>query len=131
MALSLWRPLTKRRAVFAAIGFLGGVLGGLLGVGGGFVLIPLQVLWASVPQRFANANSIVAILPIAVAAVPVYYFRKGSPQIDLRIALFLVIGSVVGAYIGARLLKRIPERELRLAVVVVLGLVGVKELLLP
>ena len=124
-------PLNKRRAVFAAIGFLGGVLGGLLGVGGGFVLIPLQVLWAGVPQRFANANSIVAILPIAVAAVPIYFFRKGSPQIDFRIALFLVVGSVVGAYIGARLLKRIPERELRLAVVVVLGLVGIKELLIP
>jgi uncharacterized protein len=100
-------------------------------VGGGFVLIPLQVLWAGVPQRFANANSIVAILPIAVAAVPIYYFRKGSPEIDFRIALFLVVGSVVGAYIGARLLKRIPERELRLAVVVVLGLVGLKGLLFP
>ena len=129
--MSSWGPLYKRRAVFAAIGFLGGVLGGLLGVGGGFVLIPLQVLWAGVPQRFANANSIVAILPIAVAAVPIYYFRKGSPQIDFGIALFLVIGSVVGAYIGARLLKRIPERELRLAVVVVLGLVGIKELVFP
>jgi uncharacterized protein len=124
-------PLYKRRAVFAAIGFLGGLLGGLLGVGGGFVLIPLQVLWASVPQRFANANSIVAILPIAVAAVPIYYFRKGSPEIDFRLALLLVIGSVVGAYIGARLLKRIPERELRLAVVVLLGLVGIKELVFP
>jgi uncharacterized protein len=129
--VSSWGPRYQRRALFAAIGFLGGVLGGLLGVGGGFVLIPLQVLWASVPQRFANANSIVAILPIAVAAVPIYYFRKGSPQIDFRIALFLVIGSVVGAYIGARLLKRIPERELRLAVVVVLGLVGIKELVFP
>lgn len=95
------------------------------------MLIPLQVLWAGIPQRFANANSIVAILPIAVAAVPVYLFRKGSPQIDFRVALFLVLGSVVGAYVGARLLKRIPDRELKLAVVVVLGLVGVKELLLP
>lgn len=124
-------PLTERRAVFAAIGFLGGLLGGLLGVGGGFVLIPLQVLWAKVPQRFANANSIVAILPIAVAAVPIYYFRKGSPQIDFGVAVFLIAGSVVGAYIGARLLNRIPERELKLAVVVVLGLVGVKEVLFP
>ena len=95
------------------------------------MLIPLQVLWAGVPQRFANANSIVAILPIAVAAVPVYFFRKGSPQIDFRVALFLVLGSVVGAYVGARLLKRIPDRELKLAVVVVLGLVGVKEVLFP
>ena len=110
---------------------LGGLLGGLLGVGGGFVLIPLQVLWAAVPQRFANANSVVAILPIALAALPIYYFRKGSPQLDLRVAFFLVAGSVVGAYLGARLLKRIPDRELKLAVVVVLGLVGVKELVLP
>jgi uncharacterized protein len=124
-------PLYKRRAVFAAIGFLGGLLGGLLGVGGGFVLIPLQVLWAGVPQRNANANSIVAILPIALAALPIYYFRTRTPQIDFRLALFLVIGSVVGAYLGARLLKRIPDRELKLAVVVILGLIGVKELLFP
>jgi uncharacterized membrane protein YfcA len=89
------------------------------------------VLWASVPQRYANANSIVAILPIALAAVPIYYFRKGTPQLDFRVALFLVIGSVVGAYLGARFLRHIPDRELRLAVVVVLGLVGLKELLFP
>ena len=83
------------------------------------------------PQRNANANSIVAILPIAVAALPIYYFRTRTPQIDLRVGLFLVIGSVVGAYLGARLLKKIPDRELKLAVVVILGLVGVKQLLLP
>jgi uncharacterized membrane protein YfcA len=102
-----------------------------LGVGGGFVLVPLQVLWAGVPQRFANANSLVAIIPIAIAALPIYYFRKGSPQVDLHAALFLVIGSVVGAYLGARVLSRIPDRELKIAVAVVLGVVGIKELVLP
>jgi uncharacterized membrane protein YfcA len=107
------------------------LLGGLLGVGGGFVLVPLQALWAGVPQRFANANSLVAIIPIAVAALPIYYFRKGSPQIDLHAALFLTIGSVVGAYVGARALRRIPDRELKIGVAVVLGVVGVKELLIP
>ena len=100
-------------------------------MGGGFVLIPLQVLWAGVPQRYANANSIVAILPIAIAAVPIYYLRKGSGGIDFRVAIFLVIGSVVGAYLGARLLRQIPERQLKLAVVVILGLVGIKELFFP
>jgi uncharacterized membrane protein YfcA len=107
------------------------LLGGLLGVGGGFVLIPLQVLWASVPQRYANANSLVAIIPIALAALPIYYFRKGSPQVDLHAALFLIIGSVAGAYLGARMLKRIPDRELKVIVAVVLGLVGFKEVLFP
>ena len=83
------------------------------------------------PQRYANANSIVAILPIAIAALPIYYFRQGSTGIDFRVGLFLVIGSVVGAYLGARLLKDIPERQLKLAVVVILGLVGIKEILFP
>ena len=124
-------PGGRRRGVFAAIGFLGGLLGGLLGVGGGFVLIPLQVLLAGVPQRNANANSIVAILPIAVAALPIYYFRSHTPQVDLRTGLFLVVGSVVGAYLGASLLKKIPDRQLKLLVMLVLGVIGLKELLFP
>ena len=103
----------------------------MLGVGGGFVLVPLQALWAGVPQRFANANSLVAIIPIAVAALPIYYFRKGSPQVDLHAALFLIIGSVVGAYVGARVLRRIPDRELKIGVALILGVVGLKELLIP
>ena len=95
------------------------------------MLVPLQVFWTDTPLRNANANSLVAIIPIAVAALPIYFFRKGSPQIDFHVALFLVIGSVVGAYVGARLLSRIPDRPLKIAVAVVLGVVGVKELLFP
>ena len=124
-------PVVSRHAVFAAIGFLGGLLGGLLGVGGGFVLVPLQLFWTDTPQRNANANSLVAIIPIAIAALPIYYFRKGAPQLDFHVALFLIIGSVVGAVLGARILNRIPDRPLKFVVAAVLLIVGVKELLLP
>jgi uncharacterized protein len=94
-------------------------------------MVPLQVLWTDTSQRNANANSLVAIIPIAMAALPIYYFRKGSPQIDFHVAVFLVIGSVAGAYLGARLLSRIPDRQLKVAVAVILGVVGLKELLFP
>lgn len=107
------------------------MLGGLLGVGGGFVLVPLQVLWTNTGQRHANANSLIAIIPIALAALPIYYFRKGAPQVDLKVALFLVMGSVVGAFIGARVLRLIPEQQLKIAVALILAVVGVKELLFP
>jgi uncharacterized membrane protein YfcA len=110
---------------------VGGLLGGLLGVGGGFIMVPLQVLWAKMPQRQANASSLVAIIPIALVAVPIYYFRKGTPQVDFHMALFLVIGSVVGAYVGARLLNRIPERQLKLIVALFLLVLGVKEMIFP
>jgi len=94
-------------------------------------MVPLQVLWAKMPQRQANATSLVAIIPIAIVAVPIYYFRKGTPQVDFHMALFLVIGSVVGAYLGARLLRYIPDRQLKVLVALFLGLIGVKELLFP
>ena len=101
-------------------------------MGGGFVMIPLLVLWAGLGQKVANATSLVAIIPIAIAAVPIYYFRQGGgPQVDLRVALFLVIGSSIGAYLGARALKRIPERKLRIGVAVVMILVGIKQVVVP
>src|SRR3979411_1285632 len=94
-------------------------------------MVPLQVLWAKMPQRQANASSLVAIIPIALVAVPIYYFRKGTPQVDFHMALFLVIGSVVGVYVGARLLSRIPERQLKVLVALFLGILGRKEGVLP
>jgi uncharacterized membrane protein YfcA len=94
-------------------------------------MVPLQVLWAKMPQRQANATSLVAIIPIALVAVPIYYFRKGTPQVDFHMALFLVIGSVIGAYAGARLLSHIPERQLKFLVAFVLLLLGIKEMVFP
>ena len=94
-------------------------------------MVPLQVLWAKMPQKQANATSLVAIIPIALVAVPIYYFRTGTPQVDFHLALFLVIGSVVGAYVGARLLNRIPDRELKYGVAALLLIAGVKELVFP
>ena len=114
-----------------AIGLVGGVLSGLLGVGGGFIMVPLLVLWAAMPQHRANGTSLLAIVPIAMAGALVYYFRAAHPQVDLGFALYLVIGSVVGAYLGARAVSRIPERLLAPAVAALLLLVGLKELLLP
>ena len=106
-------------------------MGGLLGVGGGFVMVPLQVMLTKTTQHQANASSLVAIIPIALAALPIYYFRAGHPEVDLHMTVFLVIGSVIGAYAGARMLRRIPERELKYVVAAILLLLGLKEVVLP
>lgn len=114
-----------------AIGVVAGLLSGLLGVGGGFVLVPLLVLWTGFGQYQANGTSLASIIPIATVGAFVYYFQGPRPQVDLGFALLLVVGSVLGAYLGARALRRIPERELKLGVAGLLLLVGLKELLLP
>lgn len=114
------------------IGLLAGLLGGLLGVGGGFVMVPLQVLWARVAPLSAAANSLIAVISISLVGGLLYYFGPaGRPQVDLRFALLLGGGGIAGAFLGARWAKRIPERLLLSAVAILLAGIGVRELLVP
>ena len=117
------------RTRFAAIGFAGGFLGSLLGVGGGFVMVPLQVLWAKVGPHLANGTSLLIIVPIALAGVLIYALSGG--EVDFRLAVPLAVGAVFGAYFGARAAARIPEATLRRIVAVVLLVVGLKQLIIP
>jgi hypothetical protein len=111
-----------------AIGGIAGLCGGLLGVGGGFVMVPLQVLWKRTSQRVASGTSLAAILPIAIAGALVYYLGKSSPQLDLPAALCLMAGGSAGALAGASLARVVPERALAMIVSVLLVAGAVKEL---
>jgi hypothetical protein len=107
-----------------AIGFGGGVLSGLLGVGGGIVMVPLLVLWAGYGQRNAHAISLGAIIPISIAGIATYGV---AGEVRYWEALALAAGSIVGARMGARLLAQIDERLLK--VVFGVFLVGVAALM--
>src|ERR1700751_5422737 len=105
-----------------AIGLGGGLLSGLLGVGGGVIMVPLLVLWASYAQREAHAMSLGAIIPISIAGIATYGI---AGEVRYGTALALAVGSVVGAPIGARLLVRIDERSLKVVFGVFLAGVAV------
>lgn len=115
------------RRIDAAIGGIGGLAGGLLGVGGGFVMVPLQVMWSGSDQHRASGTSLAAILPIAVVAAARYYFGPGTPQVDLTVAFYLALGGTVGALVGALAARRISDTALKIIVAIVLVAVGVKE----
>ncbi len=106
-------------------------MGGLLGVGGGFVMVPLLVLWARFDEHQAHGTSLAVMVPIALAATLIYYFGVGPPAVDLRVGGFLIAGSIVGAYVGGRLSDRVPERWLTLGMAVLLAAIGLKEVVLP
>jgi uncharacterized membrane protein YfcA len=114
--------------VDAAIGGIAGLAGGLLGVGGGFVMAPLQATWAHREQHRISGTSLAALIPISFVGAAVYYIGRGVPQIDLPVAFFLVVGSAGGAYAGARMAPRVSERALKILMAGLLAVVGVKEL---
>jgi uncharacterized membrane protein YfcA len=98
-------------AQLVAIGVVGGLLSGLLGIGGGVVMVPLLVLWAGYGQRDAHALSLGAIIPISVAGIVTFGIAGRVHWLD---AVALAIGAVAGARIGAALLARADERVLKI-----------------
>jgi uncharacterized membrane protein YfcA len=93
-----------------AIGILGGLLSGLLGVGGGIIMVPLLVLWARYRQREAHAASLGAIIPISIAGIATYGI---AGEVKVGPAVALAAGSIFGARLGAGLLARLDERVLK------------------
>jgi uncharacterized membrane protein YfcA len=114
---------------FAAIGLAGGFVGSLVGVGGGFVMVPLQVVWAGVGQHRAIGTALAAIAPVSLVGVAAY--ALGGGQVDFRLVLPLVAGSIVGAYLGSRVVSRLPEAGLRRVIAAILLVVGIKQLIFP
>lgn len=97
---------------YLAIGLIGGLLSGLLGIGGGTVMVPLMVLWIGTTQKEAHALSLAAIIPISLVAVAVY---GQAGKVDLWAAAALTAGAIFGARVGAGLLARASERPLKIA----------------
>jgi uncharacterized protein len=93
-----------------AIGLAGGVLAGLFGVGGGIVFVPTLALALGLTQLHAEASSLLAILPTAVAGSWRQY-RYGN--VDLRAAAIVGAASIGGVQLGVLVAESLPEATLR------------------
>lgn len=113
--------------VLALVGVVGGLLSGAFGVGGGIIMVPLLLAYAAMDQRQAAATSLAAIIPTAVAGAGTYLVNG---EVDVPVALLVAAGGVAGAYLGARLLRRIPLGWLRWMFVALLLGVAVRLVLI-
>ena len=93
------------------VGLLAGILAGMFGVGGGFLMVPLYVLWMGLDQRRSHATSLAAVLPIAVAGAIGY---STSDYVDWNAAVALLAGSIFGALYGVKLLSQVSLKFLQL-----------------
>ena len=94
----------------AVLGFVGGVLSGLFGVGGGILFVPALVLVLRLTQVHAEATSLLAILPTVVAGA---WQQHRYGNVDWRAALLIGLGSIAGVEGGVQLAKALPEDVLR------------------
>lgn len=119
-------PPRARTSQMVAVGMLGGLFSGLLGVGGGIVMVPLLVLAFGTAQHLAHGISLAAIIPIAAVGALTYAL---AGELDVAAALALALGSILGARWGVRLLVGIDEGPLKVVFGVFLLLVAVSVVL--
>ncbi|MDC4233866.1 sulfite exporter TauE/SafE family protein [Actinomyces sp. B33] len=104
----------------ALTGVVAGLLSGLFGVGGGLVIIPALVAILGMEQRRASATSLAATVLTATAGSTTY---AAHGQVSLVATLVVALGSLVGAQIGVRLLRRLPNKVLSIVFVAFVGFV--------
>lgn len=98
--------------ICAAIGAIAGTLGGLLGVGGGIVMVPAFTRLLDLPVKQAIGTSMGVIFFTAITA-SWRHWQLGNlkPEVVVLVAAL----SMIGAWVGASLTTRVPERTLRIA----------------
>lgn len=104
-----------------------GILTSLMGVGGGFIMVPMMIYVLKIPTKIVVGTSLFQLL-FTTAAVSV--MQAGvNHSVDPLLALILILGSVPGTTLGARLGARLPAEKLRLILALVLVAVAVKMIL--
>jgi len=93
------------------IGFISGVLVSLLGVGGGFFMIPAMIYVLGMPTSIVIGTSLFQI--IFITANVTFLQAVTTHTVDILLAVLLLSGSVVGAQMGTRLGARLPAAKLR------------------
>lgn len=93
------------------VGLAAGTLSGLLGIGGATIIIPALIYIYKMTQHDAQGTSLAALLlPIGILAV-IKYWQRG--HVNFVFALLIVLGFVIGGYLGAHLAQPIPDHILR------------------
>jgi uncharacterized protein len=95
-----------------ALGFAGGMTGGLVGVGGGVLFVPALVVFADQSQLGAEATSLVAIVLVSIVGT---WRQHGYGNVRLRDGLTIGVLSPLGVLAGVGLANAVPERALELS----------------
>lgn len=100
-----------------AIGFFVGVLSAIMGIGGGFIVVPAMIYLLRMPTNVVMGTSLVQIL--GVTAIATVLQATNNYSVDIVLALLLVMGGVVGAQLGVRAGAKLRGEQLRLLLAII------------
>jgi uncharacterized membrane protein YfcA len=109
------------------LGFFVGVLSAIMGVGGGFILVPAMIYLLRMPTNVVMGTSFVQILCVTAATTVLQ--ATSNYNVDILLAGILILGGVVGAQFGVRIGARMRGEQLRLLLAVLVLAVGVRLLI--
>jgi uncharacterized protein len=107
-----------------AIGAIIGFIGAILGVGGGFMLVPMMIYLLRVPTATVIGTSMVLTLVTMIASTVLH--ATANHLVDALLALILMAGGVIGAQFGARAGQKMRGERLRLLLGILVLLVGLR-----
>jgi len=117
--VSIWLPI--------AMGFFVGFLSAIMGVGGGFIMVPAMIYLLGMPTIVVVGTSLFYIIFVMINTT---LFQAVTNQtVDIVLAILLLIGGVIGAQIGARLSGRFNPEQLRIVLAAIVLAVCFKILL--
>ncbi len=106
------------------LGVAVGVLSGILGIGGGFLLVPAMIYVLGMPTRVVPGTSLLQV--IFVTANVTFLQAYTNRTVDVVLAVLLLLGGAVGAQIGTRIGTRLRGEQLRLLLALLLLAVAAK-----
>ncbi len=109
-----------------SIGMGAGIISGLFASGGGLILVPALIYFLKMEDKKARGTAIACILPMVLTS-SIFYYQDN--YINWKVAFFCAIGGIIGGIVGAKLLKKVPTKYVRIAFVIFLLYVSIRNLI--
>lgn len=107
------------------IGLVAGIICGLFASGGGLILVPAFIYLLGMKDKKARGTAVFCMLPMVITSSFFYYKEN---YINWEIGIRCAIGGIIGGIIGAKLLRKIPTKYVRILFTLFLFYVSIKML---
>tara|TARA_B100001758_G_C18118810_1_gene457597 strand:- start:294 stop:662 length:369 start_codon:yes stop_codon:yes gene_type:complete len=97
--------------ILIIIGFLAGILSGMVGVGGGILIIPLLIIFLGFTQHQAQGTALFAMLPPIGILAAINYYKEGFVRWEYSLVIALTF--VIGGYFGSKISVSLPDQTVR------------------